>query len=163
QGARFGARAIEEMLDHLSPTLWRGDSRFQEGSIDPLLIATELDKLAIASRDASIGSGRGAALGQRRPRGTTLKLVADASPGRPEAALRELRRVLENGQPAEAVLGQLAYNLCVLMAAGVAAESNPKLAADMSGFSEAQLGMTVSRKSGWRNRKALGASADALR
>lgn len=163
QGARFGARAIEEMLDHLYPTLWRADSRFQEGSIDPLLIATEIDKLAIASPDGSIDSGLVDELVQRRSGVTAFKLGDETFSGRPEAALQELRRVLENGQPAEAVLGQLAYNLCILMAAGVAAESNPKLAADMSGFSEAQLGMTVSRKSGWRNRKALGASADALR
>lgn len=162
-GTQFEPRAIEEMLDHLYPTLWRADSRFQEGSIDPLLIATEIEKLAIASAGGAIDSALVDDLVPRRSGVTAFRLGDETFAGRPDAALQELRRVLENGQPAEAVLGQLAYNLSVLMAASVAAESSPKLAAEMSGFSEAQLGMTVSRKSGWRNRKALRASADSLR
>lgn len=163
QDVEFPQNAAETMLDLLYPTLWRSASRFEEGAIDPRLIASEIDKLAVGAVDGTITIETVNELVARRSGVTAFRLGDETFGGRPDAALAELRSVLEHGQAPEAVLGQLGYNLSVLMAARVAANTSPQDVSDTSGFSPGQLGMTVSRKNAWRDAHALHKAAEALR
>jgi hypothetical protein len=127
------------------------------------LLATEIAKLACAAQDGEVGAETIAALVADRSGFTAFKLNDETYEGRTSPALVELDHVLAAGEAPEKVLGQLAQQATAFNAAGMANQFGPDTVAQASGISAGQIGLTVSRKSGWRNRPAVRRAAESLR
>lgn len=164
EGFSFARGSVPGMLDRLFPGVWQAAPRGpQELTVNMRLLATEISKLGCATDSGEVGAEIIDELVADRSGFTAFKLNDETYEGRTAGALSELDHVLAAGEAPEKVLGQLAQQATAFNAAGLAAEFGPDTVAQASGVSAGQIGLTVSRKSGWRNRPAVRRAAESLR
>ena len=162
EGAPIERAAAEELLQRLFPNNWRQESRYDSGTIDTRLLATEIEKLACGA-EGKIDTPLVSALVADRSGYTAFKLADDVYEGRTEAALEELDNVLATGEPPERVLAQLARETTAQVAARQLDAYDAKLVADASEISVGQLGVIGRNKSAWRKPQALAMAAEETR
>lgn len=164
EGFAFVQNTVSGLLDRLFPGVWQAAPRGpQELAVNTRLLATEITKLACAAEDGEVGADAIAALVADRNGFTAFKLNDETYEGRTTPALVELDHVIAAGEAPEKVLGQLAQQAAAFNAAGLANKFGPDTVAGASGISAGQIGLTVSRKNGWRNRPAVRRAAESLR
>lgn len=110
-GVSIAPDAVGTLLDLLYPTAWRTEVKWETTTIDMRLIASEIEKLACAASDGQIDRALVEALVADRGGYTAFKLSDHLFGGQPEGAIAELGAMLEAGEPAEKILGQIAGDL----------------------------------------------------
>ena len=142
---RVTEAAQRRLLDLLHPSAWDEATRYDTSAPDPRLIATELAKLAAAAGDELVDVSLVDELVEDRSGYKAFALNGVLFAGNMPAALLELEKMLEAGEPAERLLASLASD-ATLHAATQLGE----------GFSAAEIaaagGMTEGRVSTLRNR-----------
>jgi DNA polymerase III delta subunit len=162
-GARIEPRAAQRLLDLLFPGVWQKQaSTYDAITVDMRLLATELDKLMCAAQDDTLTLDEVEALVADRGGYTAFKLNTVIFEGNTEAALGELEKMQEMGEPAERVLGQLAGEASALFSVQLAREFGTKATAEASGIGEGRI-ITLQRKSRPVSSHALVTITEAIR
>jgi DNA polymerase III delta subunit len=162
-GADFEPQAARELLDRLYPTSWDVRNRqWATDTPDTRLIATEIDKLATAAAGGRITTELVLALVVDRAGFTAFRLNDVTFSGQTSAALVELQKVLEFGEPAERVLGQLASEAAVTASINLAAGLPPAEVAAKAGITESRLA-NLQRRPARVDRRAERRIAELLR
>jgi len=147
RGGSIDQHASVALLNRLFPQSWNVESRFANGTPDPRLLATEVDKLIVASNDGKITRNLVEDLVEDREGFTAFKLNDVTFGGNASGALSELSDVLDAGQHPEMLMGQIVGQSVGLSASQSVGEFGAKEVARVSGMTEGRLGM-LQKKSG---------------
>lgn len=161
-GVTIDSRAAQRLLDVLYPSVWEGRSRFDTVTPDMRVIATELEKLACAAENGAITAQTVETLVADRSGYKAFALNGAVFGGNVAQALKELDLVLEAGDPAERVIGQLSSEATALASARWSREYGAKSVAAASGTTEGRVAM-LQRRATELDLAAMRQIADLLR
>lgn len=162
EGTTITPDAVEHLLDLLYPTLWRGEQRWETGSIDMRLIASEIAKLACGADATGIDRHLVDELVVDRGGYSAFKLSDQLFGGNREGALIELERMLGAGEPAERIVHQLSGDIGLRWAIAHTRDIEPDLVAGAQKTSVNRVN-NARRHNATSNTNALAASSELLR
>lgn len=161
RGYTFGPGAAERLLDLLHPSVWQSSaSRYDTDTPNPRLIASEIDKLALASVDGVVTQSTIEALVVDRSGYRAFALNDAIFEGRTDRALVELDLMIESGEASERILSQLGGDIAGVSATRFVGEYGSKDVAAAAGISEGRVHSLLRRNF---SRSTLGAMAEAVR
>lgn len=140
RGFTFAPGAVERMLDLLHPAVWReGPTRYDTGSPNPLLIACEIDKLALAASEGTVSVDIVDSLVADRTGYRAFALNDAVFEGRTDRALIELELMIAAGEAPERMIAHIASDIAGISWARHVTESTSRDAAAAAGVSEVRL------------------------
>ncbi|HUG16034.1 MAG TPA: hypothetical protein VMM78_13570 [Thermomicrobiales bacterium] len=136
-GYSFGPGAAERLLDLLFPLSWSStDTRYVTTTPDTRLIASEIEKLALASDEDVVSVAVVDSLIEDRSGYKAFELSNAIFSGRVEQALCELDLMIEAGEAPERVLFQIAGDVVATAQARLALEYPSRDVATVSGLTD---------------------------